>query len=120
MLFQLIFLLDFGQYANERDLWSSLNQKSTEAISNMSTKDAKNFLNNRVGRYLNTVHVNSTELGNFFFCRHLDYLAGFAKKLLRWYWSILSQVCVHCTIIFHRSTKQTVQEFVIILGRDSA
>lgn len=72
-------LKDFGLYDNERHLWTSLNPSAKDKLSLLSGKDSKNYLNNRVGRYMNIDRPNTTELGTFFFCRHPDHLAGFAK-----------------------------------------
>jgi hypothetical protein len=74
-------LSDFGIYNNERDLWTSLNPSNVEKLSNMGGAESKNYLNNRVGRYMNLERPdgNPTELGNFYFCRHPEYLAGLAK-----------------------------------------
>lgn len=68
-------------YDNELDLWTSLNPSTVEELSAMKGKEIKQYLNNRVGRYMNIARPegNSTERGNFFFCRHPDYLAGLAK-----------------------------------------
>lgn len=72
-------LSDFGLYDNERHLWTSLNPSTADKLSAMSTKDGKSFLNNRVGRYMNIARSNTTELGDFYFCRHPEHLAGLAK-----------------------------------------
>lgn len=46
-----------------------------------SAATTKQYLNNRVGRYMNVARPggNQTELGHFYFCRHPDFLAGGAK-----------------------------------------
>lgn len=75
-------LQDFGLYDNERDLWLSLNPGDKSVLEGLKGKDGKNYLNNRVGRYMNVSRPegNLTELGNFHFCRHPDFLAGMAKS----------------------------------------
>ena len=47
----------------------------------MNSKVSKTYLNSRVGRYMNIARPNgnSTELGNFYFCRHPNYLSGLSK-----------------------------------------
>ena len=72
---------DYGVYDNERHLWTSLNPSFNDKLAAMSTQESKNYLNNRVGRYINIARPtgNPTELGHFYFCRHPDYLAGLTK-----------------------------------------
>lgn len=72
-------LEDFGVYDNERHLWTTLNPSSVEELYNMGSKQGKIYLNNRVGRYRNIQRNNPTELGNFYYCRYPDFLAGLAK-----------------------------------------
>lgn len=74
-------LIDYGVYSNERDLWTNLNPSTITELSTMKGKKFKQYLNNRVGRYINIARPggNPTERGNFYFCRHPEYLAGFVK-----------------------------------------
>lgn len=48
----------------------------------LSQEQQRNFLDNRIGRYFNVVKPGgiSTELGNFYFCKHPDYLSGGTVK----------------------------------------
>lgn len=73
-------LIDYGVYSNERDLWTNLNPSTITELSTMKGKKIKQYLNNRVGRYINIARPrqrrgNPTERGNFYFCRHPEYLA---------------------------------------------
>jgi hypothetical protein len=72
---------DFGCYDNERDLWTSLNPTTADKVNSMRGAQVKQYLNNRVGRYMNVARPegNPTEMGHFHFCRHPDFLAGLAK-----------------------------------------
>ena len=61
----------------------NLNPNSGVAdLENLSLNQQRNFLDNRIGRYFNLVKPGgiSTELGNFYFCKHPDYLPGLTKK----------------------------------------
>jgi hypothetical protein len=51
-------------------------------LDELSLGQQRNFLDNRIGRYFNLVKPGgiSTELGNFDFCKHPDYLPGLTKK----------------------------------------
>lgn len=53
-------------------------------LEKLSLKQQRNFLDNRIGRYFNLVKPGgiSTELGNFYFCKHPEYLPGLTKKAL--------------------------------------
>lgn len=73
----------FGIYKNQRELWLNLNPNSGAAdLEKLSSKQQRNFLDNRIGRYFNLVKPGgiSTDLGNFYFCKHPDYLPGLTKK----------------------------------------
>ena len=74
-------LTDYGIYNNERDLWVSLNPTKSTVISKLSLQEQHQYLNNRIGRYLNVMRPggNPTEAGYFYFARNPDYLAGLAK-----------------------------------------
>lgn len=78
-------LQEYGKYNNERDLWISLNPSLKNKLSSLSFIKQKQYLNNRVGRYMNVmkpsplVWGNKTELGLFYFCRNPDFLSGLAK-----------------------------------------
>lgn len=71
----------FGTYNNQRELWQKLNPSFLE-LENLSLSKKRDFLDNRIGRYFNVVKPGgiSTELGNFYFCKHPDYLPGKAVK----------------------------------------
>lgn len=71
----------FGIYRNQRELWKNLNPNSVD-LYELSLGQQRNFLDNRIGRYFNLVKPGgiSTELGNFYFCKHPDYLPGLTKK----------------------------------------
>lgn len=76
-------LTNYGRaYNNERDLWTSLNPSSATDLDLLTSQQQHQYLNNRVGRYLNIARPegNETELGNFYFARNPDHLAGFAKS----------------------------------------
>ncbi len=74
-------LIKYGRpYSNERDLWFSLNPSALADFSLLDSNQQHRYLNNRVGRYLNTFHANVTELGTFYFGRNPNYLAGLAKQ----------------------------------------
>jgi hypothetical protein len=47
-------------------------------LEGLSLGQQRNILDNRIGRYFNLVKPGgiSTELGNYYFCKHPDYLAG--------------------------------------------
>lgn len=51
-------------------------------LEKLPLKQQSNFLDNRIGRYFNLVKPGgiNTELGNFYFCKHPDYLPGLTKK----------------------------------------
>nr|YP_009663718.1 hypothetical protein [Dactylella tenuis]QCW06855.1 hypothetical protein [Dactylella tenuis] len=68
-------------YKNQRDLWNNLNPNSVE-LEKLSLGQQRSFLDNRIGRYFNVVKPGDikTELGNFYFCKHPDYLPGLAVK----------------------------------------
>lgn len=70
-----------GIYRNQRELWKNLNPNSVD-LDELSLGQQRNFLDNRIGRYFNLVKPGgiSTELGNFYFCKHPDYLPGLTKK----------------------------------------
>lgn len=73
---------DFGNYANQRELWLTLNPKSSGEFNSLPTlAKQRNFLDSRIGRYLNVAKPDgiSTELGRFYFCRHPDYLPNLTK-----------------------------------------
>lgn len=75
----------FGVYKNQRELWMNLNPKSGAAdLEKLSLDRQRSYLDNRIGRYFNLVKPGgiSTELGNFYVCRHPDYLPGLTKKAL--------------------------------------
>jgi hypothetical protein len=61
----------FGIYKNQRELWKNLNPNSVD-LDDKSLGQQRNFLDNRIGRYFNLVKPGdiSTELGNFYFCKH--------------------------------------------------
>jgi hypothetical protein len=71
----------FGSYNNQRELWQKLNPNSLE-LENISLIKQRSFLDNRIGRYFNVVKPGgiSTELGNFYVCKHPDYLPGLTVK----------------------------------------
>ena len=48
-------------------------------LDSLSSKQQHQYLNNRVGRYLNIFRPNETDLGNYYFARHPDHLTGLAK-----------------------------------------
>ena len=61
----------------------NLNPNSGVAdLEKLPLKQQRNVLDNRIGRYFNLVKPGgiSTELGNFYFCKHPDYLPGLTKK----------------------------------------
>ena len=63
----------FGIYKNQRDLWMNLNPNSALAdLGELPLKQQRSFLDNRIGRYFNLVKPGgiSTELGNFYICKH--------------------------------------------------
>lgn len=69
----------YGVYKNQRELWMNLNPKSgLDGLEKLSLMQQRNYLDNRIGRYFNLVKSGgiSTELGNFYICRHPDYLPG--------------------------------------------
>lgn len=70
-----------GIYKNQRELWNNLNPNSGE-LKLLSPGQQRYFLDNRIGRYFNLVKPGgiSTELGDFYFCKHPDYLPGGTKK----------------------------------------
>ena len=65
----------FETYSNQRELWQSLNPNNIE-LEKLSSIQQRSFLDNRIGRYFNVVKPGgiNTELGNFYFCKHPDYL----------------------------------------------
>ena len=72
----------FGIYKNQRKLWMNLNPKSGAAdLEKLSLNQQRNFLDNRIGRYFNLVKPGgiSTELGNFYFCKHPASTSGIAN-----------------------------------------
>lgn len=71
---------DFGTYNSQRELWKSLNSSSNH-LDNLTMEQQHNFLNNRVGRYINVKKPKGiqTEMGCFYFARHPDYLPNMAK-----------------------------------------
>jgi hypothetical protein len=61
----------------------NLNPNSGVAdLEKLSLKQQRNILDNRIGRYFNLVKQGgiSTELGNFYFCKHPEYSPGLIKK----------------------------------------
>lgn len=73
----------FGVYKNQRELWMNLNPNSgLTDLEKLSLKQQRNYLDNRIGRYFNLVKPGgiSTELGNFYICKHPDYLPGLTKQ----------------------------------------
>lgn len=76
-------LKDFGNYANHRELWISLNPNGLDVFSSLKTlAKQRMFLDNKISRYINVSKPGgvSTELGNFYFCRHPDFLPGMSKS----------------------------------------
>ena len=95
-------LEDFGDYANQRELWTSLNPSPPPlacAVINHSIfknwvgclrrrvlyppgvetlAKQRSYLDNRISRFMNIAKPGgvSTELGNFYFCRHPEFLPG--------------------------------------------
>nr|ATI20513.1 hypothetical protein [Juglanconis juglandina] len=72
-----------GVYNNQRELWINLNPNSAHTVlGQLSLKQQINFIDNRIGRYFNLVKPGgiNTESGNFYFCKHPDYLPGLTKK----------------------------------------
>lgn len=72
-----------GTYKNQRELWKNLNPRpGTEDFDKLSLGQQRNFLDNRIGRYFIPLYSGiivvvkpggiSTELGNFYFCKHPD------------------------------------------------
>ena len=51
-------------------------------LEKLSLKQQRSYLDNRIGRYFNLVKPGgiSTELGNFYICKHPDYLPGLTKQ----------------------------------------
>ena len=74
-------LEDYGLFDNERHLYTTLNPSVADKINSMTSAQSKQYLNGRVGAYINVVRENKTELGIFYFCRHPDFLAGLAKSI---------------------------------------
>lgn len=72
----------FGIYKNQRDLWKNLNPNYNEELENLTLNKQRSFLDNRIGRYFNIKKPGGvkTELGNFYICKHPDYLPGLTKK----------------------------------------
>lgn len=73
----------FGIYKNQRELWINLNPNSGVAcLEKLSLTLQRNFIDNRIGRYFNLVKPGgiSTELGNFYFCKHPEFLPGLTIK----------------------------------------
>lgn len=70
-----------GIYKNQRELWKNLNPNS-EDLDKLSLGQQRNFLDNRIGRYFNVVKPGgiSTELANFYFCKHPDYSPGLTLR----------------------------------------
>lgn len=72
-------LEDFGNYANQRELWTSLNPSPLEEFYKLETlAKQRSYLDNRISRFMNIAKPGgvSTELGNFYFCRHPEFLPG--------------------------------------------
>lgn len=75
-------LKDFGNYASQRELWISLNPNSLDVFKSLgSLAKERIFLNNRISRFINLAKPGGifTELGNFYLCRHPDFLPGMSK-----------------------------------------
>lgn len=75
-------LEDFGNYASQRELWINLNPNSLDEFNNLgSLSKERIFLNSRISRFMNVAKPGgiSTELGNFYFCRHPEFLLGMSK-----------------------------------------
>lgn len=75
-------LKDFGNYANQRELWINLNPNGLDVFSLKTLAKQRMFLDNKISRYINVAKPGgvSTELGNFYFCRHPDFLSGMSKS----------------------------------------
>jgi hypothetical protein len=72
----------WGIYKNQRELWINLNPNSGLAdLEKLSLKLQRNYLDNRIGRYFNLVKPGgiSTELGNFYICKHPASTFGIAN-----------------------------------------
>lgn len=74
-------LEDFSRFTSQRELWKALNPSSLKDYDNLTATKQHRFNDNRVGKYFNVAKPGgiSTELGNFYFCKHPDYLPGLAK-----------------------------------------
>lgn len=74
-------LEDFGNYANQRELWKSLNPNSLYEFNKLTLTKQRSYLDNRISRFMIIAKPGgvSTELGNFYFCRHPDFLPGKTK-----------------------------------------
>lgn len=98
---------DFRIYNNQRELWYDLNPN--DVVKNMDSLTSKSYIQNRVGRFFNLDKCNSTEIGNFYFCRHPDYLTGNAKVAKPIYvCDIFTGYCTYyCNISQISSTNRT-------------
>jgi len=74
-------LEDFATFTSQRELWKSLNPSSLKEYDNLTATKQHQFNDNRVGKYFNVAKPGGipTESGNFYFCKHPDYLPGLAK-----------------------------------------
>lgn len=70
-----------GIYKNQRELWKNLNPNDRK-WEELSLNQQRSFLDNRIGRYFNVIKPGgiSTELGNFYICKHPGYLPGNTQK----------------------------------------
>jgi len=74
-------LEDFATFTSQRELWKSLNPSSLKEYDSLTATKQHQFNDNRVGKYFNVAKPGGipTESGNFYFCKHPDYLPGLAK-----------------------------------------
>ncbi len=73
-------LEDFARFTSQRELWKALNPNSLKDYDNLTATMQHRFNDNRVGKYFNVAKPGGikTEKGNFYFCKHPDYLPGLA------------------------------------------
>lgn len=74
-------LEDFGNYANQRELWTSLNPNRLDKFNLDTLAKQRVFLDNSISRYINVAKPGgiSTELGCFYFCIHPEFLPNMSK-----------------------------------------
>ncbi len=74
--------METQSFTSLRDMWLQLNPSKMDSFNNLTGDKQHEIISNHVGRYINVARPEgtSTDLGNFYFARHPDYLPNMAKS----------------------------------------